>query len=137
MAVDRHAIVSVLPDTLAKGLALGSAVAVAALVGDALARDLQDTCPYSLVSTRARLRACDISSLALSCRRFHNIVGGSFLFQYAYRTDLAGVYDLLVRDHDLSSTAGPLSFLVICPEIFSTYSDNQSGLIHCVVLHTP
>jgi hypothetical protein len=87
MAVDGHAI-SVLPDTLAKGLALGSAVAVA-LVGDALARDLQDTCPYSLVSSRAhrrdspipRLRACDISSLALSCRRFHNVVGGSLLFQ--------------------------------------------------------
>jgi hypothetical protein len=41
------------------------------------------------------LRARDISSLALSCRRFHDIVVGSLLLQYAYRTDLAGVYDPL------------------------------------------
>jgi hypothetical protein len=45
------------------------------------------------------LRARDISSLTLSCRRFHNIVHGSLLLQYAYRTELAGVCDPL---HDLS-----------------------------------
>ena len=41
------------------------------------------------------LRARDISSLALSCRRFHDIICGSLLLQYAYRTELAGVYDPL------------------------------------------
>jgi hypothetical protein len=45
------------------------------------------------------LRSRDISSLALSNRRFHDIVVGSLLLQYVYRTDLAGVYDPL---HDLS-----------------------------------
>jgi F-box domain len=42
------------------------------------------------------LCARDISSLALSSRRFHDIVVGSLLLQYAYRTDLAGVYDPLL-----------------------------------------
>src|SRR6266576_949939 len=41
------------------------------------------------------LRARDISSLALSCKRFHDIIAGSLLLQYAYRTELAGVYDTL------------------------------------------
>ncbi|KAF8488049.1 hypothetical protein F5888DRAFT_1879353 [Russula emetica] len=41
------------------------------------------------------LRARDISSLALSSRQFHDIVNGSLLLQYAYRTELAGVYDPL------------------------------------------
>lgn len=41
------------------------------------------------------LRARDISSLRLSCRRFHNVVGGSLQLQYAYRTELAGVCDPL------------------------------------------
>ena len=41
------------------------------------------------------LRARDIAALVLSCRRFHDIVRGSVLLQYAYRTELAGVYDLL------------------------------------------
>ena len=41
------------------------------------------------------LRARDISSLALSSRRFHDIVCGSLLLQYAHRTELAGVHDPL------------------------------------------
>jgi F-box domain len=41
------------------------------------------------------LRARDILSLALSSRGFHDIVNGSLLLQYAYRTELAGVYDPL------------------------------------------
>ena len=41
------------------------------------------------------LRARDISSLSLSCKRFHDIVRGSLLLKYAYRIDLAGVYDPL------------------------------------------
>jgi hypothetical protein len=41
------------------------------------------------------LRARDFLSLALSSRRFHEIVNGSLLLQYAHRTELAGVYDLL------------------------------------------
>ncbi|KAF8493675.1 hypothetical protein F5888DRAFT_716730 [Russula emetica] len=41
------------------------------------------------------LRARDTSSLALSSRQFHDIVNGSLLLQYAYRTELAGVYDPL------------------------------------------
>jgi hypothetical protein len=49
------------------------------------------------------LRARDISSLALSSRRFHDIVNGSLLLQYAYRTELAGVYDPL-RDLSQCST---------------------------------
>ena len=41
------------------------------------------------------LRARDISSLSLSCKRFHDIVRGSLLLKYTYRTDLAGLYDSL------------------------------------------
>ncbi len=41
------------------------------------------------------LRARDISSLALSSTRFHDIVNGSLLLQYTYRTELSGVYDPL------------------------------------------
>ena len=41
------------------------------------------------------LRARDIATLVLSCRRFHDIVEGSALLRYAYRTELAGVYDSL------------------------------------------
>ncbi len=41
------------------------------------------------------LRARDISSLALSCKRFHSVVAGSLILQYSYRTQQAGVYDPL------------------------------------------
>ncbi|KAF8489547.1 hypothetical protein F5888DRAFT_1161856 [Russula emetica] len=41
------------------------------------------------------LRARDISSIALSSRLFHDIVNGSLLLQYTYRTELAGVYNPL------------------------------------------
>ncbi len=41
------------------------------------------------------LHARDISSLALSSTRFHDIVNGSLLLQYTYRTELSGVYDPL------------------------------------------
>jgi hypothetical protein len=51
--------------------------------------------PELIEEIALRLRACDISSLALSCTRLHDIVIGSVLLQYAYRTDRAGVYDPL------------------------------------------
>ena len=67
---------------------------------DAPARDLQDMSLLSLSPELIEqialcLRARDISSLSLSCKRFHDIVRGSLLLKYAYRTDLAGVYDPL------------------------------------------
>ena len=69
------------------------------------ARDLQHMSSFLSLSPELieeialYLRARDISSLTLSCRRFHNIVRGSLLLQYACRTELAGVCDPL---HDLS-----------------------------------
>ncbi|KAI9507411.1 hypothetical protein F5148DRAFT_118062 [Russula earlei] len=41
------------------------------------------------------LRAHDIAAFVLSCRRFRDVVQGSLLLQYSYRTQLAGVYDPL------------------------------------------
>ena len=52
------------------------------------------------------LRARDISSLILSCRRFHNIV----LVQYACRTELAGVCNPL-RHLSRSSIVGRMESL--------------------------
>ena len=51
--------------------------------------------PELLEEIALYLRARDISSLALSSRRFHDIVCGSLLLQYAHRTELAGVHDPL------------------------------------------
>ena len=51
--------------------------------------------PELIEEIALRLRARDISSLALSCTRLHDIVIGSVLLQYAYHTDRAGVYDPL------------------------------------------
>lgn len=51
--------------------------------------------PELIEKIALHLRARDISSLALSCQRFHDIVVGSLLLQYTCRADLAGVYDPL------------------------------------------
>lgn len=67
---------------------------------NAPARDLQDMSLLSLSPELIEgialfLPARDISSFSLTCKRFHDIVGGSLILQYTYRTEIAGVYDPL------------------------------------------
>lgn len=76
-------------------VAAASDVASRARDSQHMSSSLTSLSPELIEEISLYLRARDISSLALSCRRFHDIVIGSVLLQYAYRTDLAGVYDPL------------------------------------------
>jgi hypothetical protein len=41
------------------------------------------------------LRQKGLATLMLSCRQIHDVIEGSLLLQYIYRTGIAGVYDPL------------------------------------------
>jgi hypothetical protein len=51
--------------------------------------------PELIEEIASYLRARDLAALVLCCRRFRDVMDGSLLLQYAYRTELAGVYDPL------------------------------------------
>lgn len=51
--------------------------------------------PELIEEIASYLRAQDLAALALCCKRFRDVVDGSLLLQYTYRTELAGVYDPL------------------------------------------
>jgi hypothetical protein len=57
--------------------------------------------PELIEAIASYLRAQDLASLTLSCKRCRDVVAGSLLLQYTYRTELAGVYDPL---SDLSAS---------------------------------
>ena len=51
--------------------------------------------PKLIEEIASYLCARDLAALMLCCKRFRDVVDGSLLLQYAYRTELAGVYDPL------------------------------------------
>jgi hypothetical protein len=51
--------------------------------------------PELIEEIASHLRAQDIATFVLCCRRFHAIVQGSLLLQYACRAERAGAYDPL------------------------------------------
>ena len=51
--------------------------------------------PELIEEIASYLCARDLAALTLCCKRFRDVVDGSLLLQYAYRTELAGVYDPL------------------------------------------